>query len=129
VDNTVFVTLRELSELGDVLDAVIAAGANSINGIQFDVADRTTATADARKAAVADARSQAEELAEAAGVELGEIQSLSTSNIGYPGPVFDGRGAAAGSGSQRADLTRPADRIGGCERRLRDPLNELPQST
>jgi uncharacterized protein len=95
VDNTVFVTLRDLTKLGDVLDGVIAAGANSINGIQFDVADRTKALADARKAAVADARSQAEELAEAAGVELGEIQNLSTSSLGYPGPMFDGRGGAA----------------------------------
>ena len=95
VDNTVFVTLRDLSNLGDVLDAVIAAGANSINGIQFDVADRTSALADARIAAVADARSQAEELADAAGVELGEIQSLSTISVGYPGPVFDGRGGVA----------------------------------
>jgi uncharacterized protein YggE len=95
VDNTVFVTLRDLSKLGDVLDGVIAAGANSINGIQFDVADRTKALADARKAAVADARSQAEELAAAAGVELGEIQSLSTYNVGYPGPIYDGRGGGA----------------------------------
>jgi hypothetical protein len=95
VDNTVFVTLRDLSKLGDVLDAVITAGANSINGIQFDVEDRTAALADARKAAVADARSQAAELADAAGVELGEIQSLSTYNVGYPGPMFDGRGGAA----------------------------------
>jgi uncharacterized protein YggE len=83
VDNTVFVTLRDLESLGDVLDAVIEAGANSINGIQFDVADRTEALSEARKAAVADARAQAEELAAAAGLELGAIQNISTYGGGY----------------------------------------------
>jgi uncharacterized protein YggE len=92
VDNTVFVTLRDLDSLGDVLDAVIEAGANSINGIQFDVADRTEALSEARKAAVADAQVQAEELAEAAGLQLGAIQHINTVGTGYPYPVFDGRG-------------------------------------
>ena len=92
VDNTVYVTVRDLSQIGDILDAVVAAGANSIGGIQFDVEDKTAALSEAREAAVADARTQAEELALAAGVELGAVQSISTYNS-YPAPMFDVRNA------------------------------------
>jgi uncharacterized protein len=77
VDNSVFVTVRELDGLGDLLDAAIAAGANSINSIQFDVADKDEALVQAREEAVKDAREQAQQLADAAGMNLGEIQSIS----------------------------------------------------
>ena len=76
VDNSVFVTVRELDGLGDLLDAAIAAGANSINSIQFDVADKDEALVQAREEAVQDAREQAQQLADAAGMNLGEIQSI-----------------------------------------------------
>ncbi|MCS6993042.1 MAG: SIMPL domain-containing protein [Anaerolineales bacterium] len=76
VDNTVYVTVRDLSKLGNLLDAAVRAGANSINSIQFDVADKTQALSQARKAAVEAARKQAEELAQATGVQLGNIQNI-----------------------------------------------------
>lgn len=94
VENTVYVTVRELENLGDLLDAAVGRGANSIYGIQFDVEEKDSAISEARQAAVADARAQAQELASAAGVRLGQIQSISTSSFS-PVPVFDGRGAAA----------------------------------
>lgn len=77
VDNSVFVTVRELDNLGDLLDAAISAGANSINSIQFDVADKTDALKKAREEAVKDAKAQAQELADVAGMNLGEVQSIS----------------------------------------------------
>ncbi len=86
VDNTVYVTLRDLEQVGAVLDAAVKAGANSISGIQFDVEDKTEALSVARKAAVADAQAQAAELAQAAGVNLGAVQSIST-YTSYPVPV------------------------------------------
>ncbi len=93
VDNSVYVTLRDLDKIGDVLGKAVSAGANSISGIQFDVADKNTALADARKAAVANARSLAQELAGAAGVTLGEIQSINYYSSAYsPMPVFEGKG-------------------------------------
>lgn len=76
VDNTIYVTARDLAKLGDLLDAAVGAGANNINSIQFDVADKTQALTDARKAAVEAAKKQAAELAEAAGVTLGGIQGI-----------------------------------------------------
>lgn len=86
VDNTVYVTLRDIEQVGEVLDAAIKAGANSISGIQFDVQDRTEALSEARQSAVEDAQQQAEELAAAAGVELGPVQSISTFSSPAPLP-------------------------------------------
>lgn len=93
VDNTVYVTLRDLTTIGDTLGAVVGAGANSIYGIQFDVADKTPMLADARKAAVENARQQAEELAQAAGIKLGAVQNLNYYNS-YP-VMAEGKGGGA----------------------------------
>lgn len=65
VNNTVYITVRDLTTLGDLLDAVVASGANNINSIQFDVEDKTQALEQARLAAVEDARNQADQLTEA----------------------------------------------------------------
>ena len=92
VDNTVYVTLRDISKIGDLLNAVVEAGANSINGVQFDTSDKTEALSSAREQAVADAQSQAKELAQAAGVTLGDIQSIGISS-GSPTPVFEAKAA------------------------------------
>ena len=56
VDNSVFVTVRKLDNLGDLLDAAVEAGANSINSIQFDVSDKTEALKKAREEAVKNAK-------------------------------------------------------------------------
>jgi uncharacterized protein YggE len=52
VDNSVMVTVRDLSKLGTILDAVVQAGANTINSISFDAQDKTAAYAEARRLAV-----------------------------------------------------------------------------
>jgi hypothetical protein len=91
VDNTVYVTIRDLDKLGDLLDTVVTAGANTVNSIQFDVADKDEALKQARADAVKNAAKQAQELADAAGVSLGEIQSIGFYDSA-PYPVFDGKG-------------------------------------
>ncbi len=80
VDNSVFVTVRNLDGIGDLLNAVVTSGANNINGITFDKQDKSAAQSDARSLAVKSAKDQAEELASLAGVKLGEILSISTSS-------------------------------------------------
>jgi hypothetical protein len=101
VDNSVFVTVRKLDELGDLLDTAVAAGANSINSVQFDVADKTEALKDARDQAVEDAKAQAQELADAAGVKLGEIQSVGFFD-NVPTPNLDTYGKGGGAGVAEA---------------------------
>lgn len=94
VDNTVYVTVRDLKQLGDLLDTVVAAGANTINSIQFDVADKAEAIKTARAEAVKDAQAQAQELADSAGVTLGEIQALGFYDS-QPYPIYEGKGGGA----------------------------------
>lgn len=95
VENSLYVTVRDLDAIGDILDKAVQAGANSIYGIQFDVANKEQQLGAARKAAVENARQVAEELAEAAGVELGEVQAVTTSSAGYPGPIYGMGGGVA----------------------------------
>lgn len=86
VQNTVSITVRELNGLGDILAAVVDEGANTINGINFNLEDPSAAMAEARQKAIADAKEQAQAIAEAAGVRLGEITSISINDYGMPTP-------------------------------------------
>ena len=104
VDNTVFVTLRNIDQLGDLLDAVVQAGANSINSVQFDVEDREAALSEARTAAVEDAAKQAQELADAAGVTLGDVQTISSYGGGVPMPLYDYKGIGGGAAMAEASV-------------------------
>src|SRR5512143_1429638 len=72
VDNTVYVTVRDLKALGDLLDTAVQAGANTVNSVQFDVAKKDEALKQARIDAMKNAETQAKELADAAGLSLGE---------------------------------------------------------
>lgn len=84
--NTVRVTLRDLDQLGQVLDQVARDGANSFSGFHFGLIDSQPVQDAARRDAVADARRKAELYAEAAGVDLGDILLL-TEEMG--GARFD----------------------------------------
>lgn len=89
VTNQVNVTIRDIDQVSDVLAAVTEAGANSIYGVYFTVADPAALEAEARAQAMADARERAESLAELGGVELGAIQVISEV-IGQPVQPFYG---------------------------------------
>ena len=92
VDNTVFVTVRELSQLGKILDSVVRNGANSIHSVEFDVEDKTEALAQARKEAIENGRDLAEEMAAAAGVSLGDLLNLSVHGSNNAQPIFADKG-------------------------------------
>lgn len=74
--NMVSARVSDVARLGEVLDAVVAAGANQINGISFQREDDGATQDDARRAAIADARHKAEILAEAAGLTLGPVLTI-----------------------------------------------------
>jgi hypothetical protein len=76
------------------LDALVTAGANQMNGINFGIKDRTLLLSDARAKALADARAKAETYAKAAGVSLGAIMAISESGFEFPRPVAVARLAA-----------------------------------
>ena len=106
VDNTVYVTVRDLDKLGELLDTVIAAGANTVNSIQFDVADKDEAIKQARAEAVKDAAEQATSLADAAGVKLGEVHTISFFDS-TPYPVYNGKGGGGGTVAEAAVPIQP----------------------
>lgn len=93
VENTVNVTVRDLSSLGEVLSAVVDAGANSIYGINFNIEDREAAIAEARKLAIEDARGKAEAIAGEAGVRLGDLMSINVYSSSSPFAYYDAKGA------------------------------------
>lgn len=94
VENTVNVTVRDLSTLSEVLSAVVDAGANNIYGINFNVENRDEAVAEARQLAIQDAKAKAEAIAEEAGVSLGEVINISVYSSSSPVTYFDAKGGA-----------------------------------
>jgi hypothetical protein len=79
LQNMVTVTVRDLDKLSDLLDDTVIAGATSVDGISFDVADRTKAEEQAREAAVKDAKAKADTLAAGLGVRITGVASVSES--------------------------------------------------
>ncbi|HVV28798.1 MAG TPA: SIMPL domain-containing protein [Rhizomicrobium sp.] len=77
VTNQVSVRLDAVAKLGPALDALVRAGANQMNGVDFSIRDTRQLLARARADAFADARTRAETYARAAGVTLGPILSIS----------------------------------------------------
>lgn len=95
VDNTVNVTVRDLTKFGGLLEAVITAGANSINSIQFDVKDKEQAQAQAQQMAIENAKKQAASIAKDAGITLGAISNVNISTPPNPIPMYEGKGGGA----------------------------------
>lgn len=94
VDNTLYIIVRDLPKLSEILDAALSAGANQIFGINFDINNRAAAMAQARDLAIKDAESKAQSVADTAGVALGQIQNISVINNSYVQPLAGyGRGA------------------------------------
>ena len=104
LSNVVEVTTRELANLGAVVDGALSAGATSLDGLAFRVADPRDAERAARVAAVAEARSRAEVLAEAAGVSIAGVAGIVE---GGPPPTWPQ--AKAARMLQAADAGTPVE--------------------
>ena len=86
--NTVNVTVRDIGELGDVLDALVASGANQVHGPSFDIDDKDAVYDEARRAALEKARTRAEMYAGALGMRVRRIASISEGGgFGPPRPM------------------------------------------
>ncbi len=77
--NSVSVRLRDMARIGDVLGALVAQGANQINGPTFDIDKPEAALDEARRAAMEQARARAELYAQSAGLKVRRIASISES--------------------------------------------------
>ncbi|MDN3645747.1 SIMPL domain-containing protein [Pontixanthobacter aestiaquae] len=87
VSNRVSVILRDVKQTGEVLDALVAAGANDIGGPSFSIDDDTAAKAQARKAAMDTAQMRAMEYATwsgYSGIKLLEVSESISRNQPMP---------------------------------------------
>ena len=82
--NTVSVRLDELEAAGGILDALVAEGANEINGPSFEVDDREAALGSAREDAMKKAAARAAAYAGAAGLNVARIVSITEAGSAAP---------------------------------------------
>lgn len=111
VSNNVSVTIRDLDNIGAVLDAAIAAGANNIYGITFGLDDPSQVESEARGKAVTNANAKAQELAELNNLQLGNVLSVSevVGAVGYYPGSFREVAAAPGLGGGGAGPISPGE--------------------
>ncbi|MBO6768382.1 MAG: SIMPL domain-containing protein [Erythrobacter sp.] len=99
VNNQVNVKLRDLERTGEVLDALVAAGANNIYGPNFMLEDDVAAKAEARANAFESGRTMAEDYARMAGYTEVRLLEVSESFQRFgPRPEAMVRTASAPSG-------------------------------
>lgn len=98
--NRVTVRVSDLTKVGNTVDAVVAAGVNQIDGVEFGLRDPSAAEDQARQLAVRALQAKAALYAQALGKPLGEIRSLTESGgyVPQPRPVMYARVASADMG-------------------------------
>lgn len=74
--NTITAKITDLANVGAVVDAAAAAGANQVYGPMLSIDDQSGLYQDALKVALEDARAKAKAIAAAAGVSLGAVVNI-----------------------------------------------------
>ncbi|HEY4500786.1 MAG TPA: SIMPL domain-containing protein [Candidatus Paceibacterota bacterium] len=94
VSETIQVTMRDLSKVGELLGGLGKLEVQNVNGPAFALDDSTAGYSAARSDAINKAKAQADLLAKQLGVKLGKIVNFSESSGGYPYPMMYGLGSA-----------------------------------
>jgi uncharacterized protein YggE len=84
--NQLSIRFRDIANAGRILDALVAVGANEINGPNLTIDHPETALDEARAKAVAAGRARADLYARAMGLRVVRIVSVSESGGSYPVP-------------------------------------------
>jgi hypothetical protein len=95
--NEVSVRFRDIAATGRILDALVAQGANQINGPMLSIDKPEAALDEARTQALANARARAELYAKALGKRVRRILSISEAGANYAPPVVMMRQARGGA--------------------------------
>lgn len=93
--NQVTVRQRDLKSFGKVIDTLVEAGANQVNGPSFQMDDGDAAADAARIDAIKKARARAELYARAAGLRVVRILSIAEGGGYSPPPVYYARAEMA----------------------------------
>lgn len=104
VSNQVSVTLRDLDRVGEILDALVAVGANNVFGPNFMLENDSEAKASARAKAFANGRQMAQEYARMAGYPNIRLLEVSETFQSYGPPVPMARAVA-----ESADAKTPIE--------------------
>lgn len=88
--HTLQVRIRKLDRVGDVIDAVVGAGADRLSSLQFVSMNEDSIQQAALTEATKSARARAETIARALGGQLGELVDITTQGSG-PYPMVDSR--------------------------------------
>jgi uncharacterized protein YggE len=84
--NTVNLKVRDVAKLGKVLDALVASGANQVNGPSFEIDQPEPVYDEARRAALDKAQARAQMYAKTLGMRVRRIVSISEGG-GFHPPV------------------------------------------
>ena len=115
VDNNLTITVRNVDEVGDIVDAAMNAGANEFNSVRFDLDDDEAYYLEALAAATKKAQKRASTMVMAAGGKLGAVASMSMGNVRFD-PIYEypeddavadtdtEAGMTTGSGSNSASI-------------------------
>ena len=95
------VKVRDLDRLGEVLDGLVAAGANEVHGTQMSTSDPSAAEHEALRAAIAQARAKAEVVADTGGVAIAGLARVEE-EPGHGPPMPRMRMLAAGAMAEDA---------------------------
>ena len=85
--NELTVKVRDLDNLGKMLDSLVKAGGNTFNGLTFALDDDTEVRDEARREAMADARARADLYAKAAGLRVLRIVTINEGGSYSPSPM------------------------------------------
>ncbi|MGY0555672.1 SIMPL domain-containing protein [Vreelandella sp. 2A-K22] len=102
LERPITVELTDLDQLSEVLDALIAAGVNSLDGVQFDLQDRDAATDEALVKALEKAQHKANLMADSLDAELGHVQRIEETQS----PIFQPRMMAMRAESDAAGASQ-----------------------
>ena len=80
-NNSLSVRTTDIDNVGALIDAAFAAGANTLDNVQFTVQDDSEAREQALTKAVEDARRKADVLAAAVGMQVTAIESIAESGV------------------------------------------------
>lgn len=109
--NTVSVRQRKLADMGKVIDALVSAGANQVNGPSFALAEPDAAQDEARLAAMKEVRARADLYTRASGLKVARIVSISEAGGYSPQPVMYAR-------KEAMDVAAPAPPVAAGELEL-----------
>lgn len=104
VQNRITITTTALEKVGPIIDAAVQAGANQVQGVRFDLADKQELQRRALHNAVVQARGKAEVMAAAAGVVIGGLASL-TEEYGSYAPMMETALVRGSLGAKDASTT------------------------